>query len=599
MAIRIAVVLRDRCQPRKCSHECYKYCPPVRNGVMVVEFPDKGGKGAKPTISEDMCVGCGICVHKCPMGAIKIIQLPDELEGELIHQFGENGFRLFRLPCPRSGAVIGLLGPNGIGKTTIFSILSGAMVPNLGELEAEPSWDRVLEKYAGTELNNYLKKVAGESIRTSVKPQYVDKIPAVHKGRVKELLRSIDQQGHFDDVVARLDISGCLDRDLANLSGGELQRVAISATMLKDADIYFFDEPSSYLDIFQRLKIAKVIESLAKDKLVMIVEHDLAVLDFLASEVHLLYGDQGAYGIVAHPRPVRSAINTHLGGFMREENVRFRDTAIVFEPKPPREDFERHVMVTIPRLSKRYTGFTLDIMGGDIHKGEVIGIVGPNATGKTTFVRMLGGHETPDLGTVDWKLSVSYKPQYIKPDFEGTVEMLINMTLGAMADDMFYKAEIERPLDLMAMFQRDVVALSGGELQRLSIGLCLARDADLYLLDEPSAYLDAEQRMVASKTIRRVMEKRKCPAFVVDHDVYFIDMVSDSLMVFSGKPSVSGVGEGPFDLRTGMNRFLKDVDVTFRRDGETNRPRINKEGSRLDRVQKSSGEYYYAEKTAE
>ena len=117
----------------------------------------------------------------------------------------------------------------------------------------------------------------------------------------------------------------------------------------------------------------------------------------------------------------------------------------------------------------------------------------------------------------------------------------------------------------------------------------------MYLLDEPSAYLDSNQRMEAAKTVRRVMEKRGRSALIVDHDIYFLDMVSDSIMVFSGHPGKEGRANGPFDMRAGMNMFLKEVDVTFRRDNDTNRPRINKPGSRLDREQKERGEYYYSQ----
>lgn len=587
--MRIAVLLKDRCQPKRCNQECIRYCPPVRTGVETIAMGDSG----KPVIAESLCVGCGICVHKCPFEAIKIIGLPQELEGELVHQYGENSFRLYRLPTPRAGRVIGLLGPNGIGKTTAISILSGQVVPNLGDFEHPGDWGKVLEKYAGTELRDYFEGLAEGRTRTALKPQYVDKLPAVHKGDVRDLLAKVDDGPRLKETAELLGVSNVLDRDISKLSGGELQRVAIAATMLKDADVYFFDEPSSYLDIYQRLKVANVIQELSARKQVMVIEHDLAIMDFLADLVHIMYGSEGAYGVMAQPRPVRTSINVYLEGYLREENIRFRDSHIKFERRPPRSDWQSSELVKFSALSKRFKNFNLHVSAGSIKVGEVVGAVGPNATGKTTFVKMLAGEIKPSSGEVVGEATVSYKPQYIKPEFGGTVMEMLRTSLGKDFDSGFFQAEIAHPLSLKYLMEKDIDTLSGGELQRVAVAECLGRQADIYLIDEPSAYLDSSQRMTASKTIRRVIEKLGKSAVVVDHDVYMVDLISDSLMVFTGDASAKGFAEGPMDMRDGMNRFLKDVDITFRRDQDTSRPRINKKDSRLDREQKNKGEYYY------
>jgi len=590
--VRIAVVFKDRCQPKRCHLECITFCPPQRTGTEVIWIDQET---TKATISEETCIACGICTRKCPFDAIRIIGLPEELKEDLVHQYGKNAFRLFRLPVPKKGSVIGLLGPNGIGKTTAVGILSGELPPNLGHYRRKKAyWDEVLDYFAGTELHDYLKKIANKEIRTSIKPQYVDRLGRMYSGRVGDLLKKIDTRGQLDDLAAQLALGSFLDRDIAQLSGGELQRVAIAATMLKDADIYFFDEPSSYLDIYQRLQVAKVIQSLSREKYVVVVEHDLAVLDFLAETVYLMYGSEGAYGIIAEPRPVRTAINVYLNGYMKEENIRFRDREIRFEVRPPRGDWKAETLVTFDALTKRYEHFELRVQPGRLRKGEVVGAVGPNATGKTTFVKMLAGEETPTEGTVQGKWQVSYKPQYLESTYEGTVRELLLSAIGKKAESGHFDTEVLEPLKVKGMLEREVNTLSGGELQRVAIALCLGRDADIYLIDEPSAYLDSNQRMETAKTIRRVMEREARTGLIVDHDVYFIDMVSDSIMVFSGDPGRTGLGEGPFPMREGMNRFLKMVGITFRRDADTNRPRINKLDSRLDREQKSSGEYYYA-----
>ena len=595
--LRVAVVFKDRCQPKRCHLECIAFCPPQRTGTEVIWIGQETGKAE---ISEETCIACGICVRKCPFDAIRIIGLPEELKEDLVHQYGKNAFRLFRLPVPKKGSVIGLLGPNGIGKTTTVGILSGETAPNLGHYRRKkPHWDEVLDYFKGTELHDYLEKISLGDLKTAIKPQYVDRLNKVYRGRVRDLLGKLDKGGRLEALREPLGLPSFLDRDIGQLSGGELQRVAIAATMLKDADVYFFDEPSSYLDIYQRLQVAKVIQGLAKEKYVVVVEHDLAVLDFLAETVYLMYGSEGAYGIIAEPRPVRTAINVYLGGYMKEENIRFRDREIRFESRPPRGDWKAETLVTFDGLTKRFEGFELNVHAGRLRKGEVVGVVGPNATGKTTFVKMLAGEETPTGGTVLGKWQVSYKPQYLESAYEGTVRELFLNAIGKKAESGYFDTEIVEPLKVKGMLERDVSTLSGGELQRVAIALCLGRDADIYLIDEPSAYLDSNQRMEAAKTIRRIMEREARTGLIVDHDVYFIDMVSDSIMVFSGDPGHTGVGEGPFPMRDGMNRFLKMVGITFRRDADTNRPRINKLDSRLDREQKSSGEYYYAiEETA-
>ena len=588
--MRIAVLLRDRCKSKRCAIECIKYCPRVRAGDETIVM----GEDNKPIISEDLCVGCGICINKCPYDAIKIIGLAEELKTDLVHQFGKNGFRLYRLSIPKKGSCIGILGQNGIGKTTAIKILSGQIKPNLGDYEDEPNWDDILEYYSGTELYEHFRGLSDNKITCVLKPQYVDKLPKTLEGKIGDILKKGDNSGNFDTVVEKLGIENILDKEIqkGTISGGELQLVSVAAALIKDVDLYFFDEPTSYLDIYQRLKVARIIRELSKEKKVIVVEHDLAVLDFQCDNVHIMYGTEGAYGVVTFPRGVRHAINTYLSGYLKEENIRFGEK-IEFSARPPKQRQGMSILVSYDNLTKSFKDFNLDVEKGIIRQGELVGIVGPNAIGKTTFVKMLAGVIKPTEGTIEYDLKVSYKPQYISPEYEGTLRDFFEKSAQKLFNSSFFKAEVYEPLHLKYLLDRQLETLSGGELQRVAIASCLVKDADIFLIDEPSAYLDSEQRMVVSRMLRRVMEKSGKSAMIVDHDVYFIDMVSDALIVFDGESGKHGKAQGPYSLHEGMNRFLKDVDITFRRDEDTQRPRVNKPDSFMDRKQKQSGEYYY------
>ena len=551
-------------------------------------------KTKKAVFSEELCSGCGICTKRCYLNAVTIINLPEALE-EPIHRYGQNQFELFGLPNIKEGSVVGILGPNGIGKSTIIQILSGELKPNLGNYDEEVEWETIINHFKGSQLQSYFKKLSEGNLKVSHKPQMVDMLSKVAKGEVGELLKRVDERGKIDEVSEVLEIKSVLDRDISKLSGGELQRVAIAAATLKDADFYYFDEPTSWLDVKQRLNAVKVIRSLADEgKSVMVIEHDLAALDAISDYVHILYGHPGAYGVVSQMRGVRVGINTYIGGFLKEENVRFRRQPIVFDVRPPSEVIEGEVLAEYTVLKKSYNGFSIEVEEGEVQYNEIVTAFGPNGIGKTTFARMLAADIKPDQGKIKKKVSIAYKPQYLSSNFDGTV-MEFLMTNAPTYGTPLFKTEIVKPFTLDEIMEKNVKDLSGGELQRLAIAAALSKDADIYLFDEPTAFLDVEQRLRAARAIRKIIESRHAASIIIDHDIVFIDYISDRAMVFYGEPGVEGYATSPMDLRSAMNRFLSDVGITFRRDKETKRPRVNKFESYLDREQKEKGEYYYLE----
>jgi len=603
----IAVVDLDRCQPDRCNYECANFCPPNRTGEECIvtleerhDDPDLYDGGPDQiSISEELCLGetCGICVEKCPFDAIEIINLPSELTEDPIHRYGENAFSLYGLPIPESGTVTGLLGPNGIGKSTAVHALAGELVPNLGRYDTDPDWETVLDQYRGTALQNYLERLVDDAVTVARKPQYIDRIPDQFGGRTRDLLENTDERGVVDDLVDRLSIRPVIDQPIDTLSGGELQRVALAATLARDADFYFLDEITPYLDIGQRVTAARLVRDLAdeEDHSMLVVEHDLAVLDLLADRLHVAYGEPGAYGVITDPKSVRNGINEYLRGYLDNENMRIRPNEITFEEHAPRESVSGTPLVEYPDLQKSYGEgeFLLDVEGGTIYKSEVLGVVGPNGIGKSTLAKLFAGSLDPDAGDVDFRLDIAYKPQYVEVD----QPMRVDTFLSSITDDFgtsFWNTEIAKPLQLERIMEQQLTDLSGGERQRVAIAACLSKDADLYLLDEPSAHMDVEQRVQATSAIRRYAENHDATAMVIDHDIYMIDLLADRLLVFDGEPAEHGHASTPQDMRSGMNDFLADLDITFRRDERTGRPRINKPESQLDREQKRAGEYYYA-----
>ena len=589
--MRVAVLLEERCKPNSNAFAYLKkYAAMCDRECIQVE-------GSKCKILETACPVCFTRAKHCPDEAVKIINLPEELDTDLTHSYGENSFRLFRLPSPRQEQIVGILGPNGIGKSTAINLLSGTFTPNLGDWSNEsPDWDEVISTFPRGELRDYLGLVSTGEVSIAVKPQYIDKLPSIFDGKVSELLERVDDRKEIGVCSEVMGISHILQRKLGELSGGELQRVAICATLLKEADVYFFDEPSSYLDIYERMRMVGVVRSLVdRGKRVLVVEHDLAILDVLCDLVHVIYGERSAYGIFTPPRPTRTAINAYLDGFLPEENVRIRNKPIQFLRGRTRGEEFGTPMLKWGDIEKTLGDFSLKTGEGEVKSAEVVGVVGPNATGKTTLVKIIAGEMEPDEGWCTMDAKVSYKPQHVRSNFDGTVQEWLDSELGNKWRSGEFHTQVIRTLQVDKMLDLRATKLSGGELQAVSVAICLGKEADLYLFDEPSAHLDSNARMEAAKAIRRTMESNEKAAMVIDHDTYFLDIVSDSILVFQGEGGNNGQAVGPLSLRKGMNLFLSDADVTFRRDVESHRPRINKPLSRKDREQKATGEYFYSD----
>ena len=581
----IVIIDQDKIEPELARETVINYDPLNRAGKEGGFYIDENEE--LHINDEDVMEAHKMAVNKYPYeGAIQMVQLVYE-EGDQVHQFGENEFRLYGLPSPDKDAVVGILGENGLGKTVASKILSGKLMPNLGEYEDPPEWKEIQEKFRGTGLQNHIKKLADGDLEAVTKPQQVERIPDVFSGTVEEFLTRGARPENFEELAEKFELKKLLERPVENLSGGELQRLAIAATIGRDAEFYVFDEPSSFLDVKQRLKSGHEIRGL--DGAVMTIEHDLATLDLISDRINIFYGENGSYGMVSNSLSSKKGINQYLDGHIPSQNLKIRNDSIDFE----RSEGDRgtgQTTLEYESMEKDFGDgeFELETSDGTLKEDEIIGIIGENGLGKTVFAKMLAGGLESDEGESP-EASIAYKSQYIEAS---DVKVEDAFPSDANMNTKRFQTRIEEPLELEPLYERKLNNLSGGELQRVAVAMCLSRNADAYLLDEPSAFLDVESRVKLGKTLRRFSRKEEKPLMVIDHDLLLLDYISDRGIVFRGEPGVKGKSTRPMPTSEALNEFLKEVDMTFRKDPSTGRPRANKPGSQKDEKQRKAGKFY-------
>lgn len=590
---RLAIIDYERCQPNKCNKECMRYCPSNQQKQECITLVDIEDLGKKAKVSAVFCIGCGICTKKCPFGAVYIVNLPKQLTPDYtLHSYGENSFRVYSKPSIKKGSCTGLLGANGLGKSTILKVLSG-------ELKLDLTNKSTKKLVSGSELFKYLTDLNAGNIKVSYKPQDV-LMGSRLKRPVKGILKTIKK-----DLIEKFQLDKLRDRCLKDLSGGEMQRLMIAKVCSVDADSYLFDEPAAFLDIKQRLKASSAIigmtdctsESTSNEKYVMCIEHDLCVLDYICDNVTCLYGEPSCYGVVTSVYGTFHGINNYLDGHFKKENIRFRDQPIKFNLSNISDDVaESYVSYPYGNCTISYgSSFKLNIEEGVFGKKQVVLLVGENGTGKSSFINMVAG-KTKAHGEQFPELSISHKEQnpYIN-DFDGTVQELLNYKIPKSMCDSAFVSTVLTPLKIPSQYEINVSSLSGGQMQKLSIAICLGTVADVYLLDEPSAYIDVDDRLHVAKIIKYYANFYNKTVFLVEHDIIMATSISDSVIVFDGEPGVECTAKSPQDLSTGINEFLKSINVTMRKDKYSMRPRINKMNSNKDREQKSSGNHYLIE----
>jgi ATP-binding cassette ChvD family protein len=490
-------------------------------------------------------------------------------------------------------AKIGIVGPNGSGKSTLMKIMAGIDKEFTGEawpgenirvgyLEQEPQLDPA--KTVRENVMDGVRPVADMLDRfNAISVQMADPPPEAdfdalmaEMGELQEKIDAVDGWTLDNQLEIAMDALRCPpgDSSVANLSGGEKRRVALTRLLLEKPDILLLDEPTNHLD-------AESVQWLEKHLVdypgnVILVTHDRYFLDNVVKWVLEL--DRGRYYVYEsnysgylekkakrleqeerEEAGRQKAIADELEWIRRspkarqaKSKARIKAFDELVEAQEKRSPGKAQILIQVPErlggkvieakgLSKAYGDKLLfEDLSFSLPPGGIVGVIGPNGAGKTTLFRLITGQEQPDTGTVD-----------IGP----TVHLgYVDQSRDSLDPKHNVWEEISDGLDLLKIGkfelnsrayvgafnfrgpdqQKKVGQLSGGERNRLHLAKMLKEGGNVLLLDEPTNDLDVE----TLRALEEALENFAGCAVVISHDRFFLDRLATHILAFEGDSQV-------------------------------------------------------------
>ena len=515
------------------------------------------------------------------------------------------------------GAKIGVLGLNGSGKSSLLRIMAGTDTEiegearpqkdiRIGYLPQEPALDENLDVRGNVELGvAEIMSIINEYNEISdrfAEPMEEDEMNRLLE-RQGDLATEIDTVDGWE-IDRTLEIAAdalrlpSWETAIDVLSGGEKRRVALCALLLSKPDMLLLDEPTNHLDAESVAWLERFLDDYPGT--VVAVTHDRYFLDNVAGWILELdrgrgipyegnYStwletkekrlDQEASQEQARQRSIKSElewVRTNPKGRQAKSKARLaRFDELVSQETEARRETQELFIPTGQRLGEKVlelSGLTkgfgerllIDDFNAIIPRGAIVGIIGGNGAGKSTFFKMLTGQETPDSGSVD---------------IGSTVDLAyVDQSRDHLADDKTVWEEVSDGLDIMKVGKHEIASrayvgrfnfkgadqqktvgnLSGGERNRVHLAKLLRRGANVLLLDEPTNDLDVE----TLRALEEALLTFAGTALVISHDRWFLDRVATHIIAFEGDSQVEWFEGNYSDYEADRKKRLGDAQPT-------------------------------------